>query len=198
MTLCEMVHIAMTLVFFAIMVLVFIANKRRVTRVICAIAFIVVAYLMSYPIENTFMSFSTIEALAAYSMEGDVEFVEHGINSSLVLTRRGDETYQHVVEKKGGGWKIKENKPLDFSYRSREGEYYVQVVTAYEDTYIIIDAFENNESREDIFTTVNGEVFREKKIGTHGSLSVMYCFVEDEFAKPYYINKNGESFICVE
>ena len=116
-------------------------NKKAILITISIVTFVVLSFILNYPVENFFIKFATPEEVFHYRTVGEIKKVVAGENSAMIIYKDKERDIKpSFVTKDGDGWKI--------------GDYSVDQTLSYTDSdyYIFIYNIKNT---SDYYVTIN-------------------------------------------
>lgn len=197
-----MLFIAIRLIFLGLVFIAFfllirkshiIYKKRwRIISLILAIAFTAISALI--PIENAFITFSTVEASYSYSNFGTVKLIVDGEKTDFVISQKGDTDIYTIIPKSNDGWKlgvgldikkviqmISDGITIDVYQYKNSGDYYITVL-------------DTNGGESEISDNHNSEFhYLEKTNSALNKIFYTYYAYVDDFSSDYTVTVNGKS-----
>lgn len=169
-----------------------IIHKRRWLIIAFVAAIILTTLSALVPIENAFMTFSSLESAYQYTHSGDIQLIIHGETTDFVIGKKGDTDVYLIVPKTEEGWKV--GMGLDTKRVSQtisnEIIVYVYQYKNSEDYYITI--LDSNGGSSKITDVYNSEFFYLDKMNTAlgKTFRTYYAYIND-LKDDYTITVNG-------
>lgn len=176
-------------------------SKIRITIISIILYMVLCSLSFLLPIENLFINFKSPEDVFRYYQTGEIDDVIYGVNSSMVIYSKGENSGGHfIVPKTEKGYKI----PSLFSVKrtsqkiDRDGSFDVYNILGTKD-YFIVGTFLSEES-DIVVVDSNDEPVKNIIIDmgyTDTKTILVFCFVED-FTDDYYLHINGEKIYILD
>lgn len=178
-----------------------IVNKRKWIILSIFIALFLPFLTTLGPIENAFITFSSLESAYYYSNEGYIEHIVEGNETDFVIAQKDDSNILTIIPKTNDGWKIATGLNIKrivstnsgiaticvYQYKNSD-DYYIVVYSLKEGELVITD---NRNSRFDCLEGNNSNKSYYKYC------SYIHCFDEDYVitvdGKPISFNNNKNS-----
>ena len=159
------------------------------------LAIIGLLFALSYPIENWFYSFPSIEALAQYACDGEEMLLVDGSDSCFIVYRARSEKYSYMISPKTeSGYKIGRLSAHKELSKTVSMQYVVTIVQSdgSGDVYVLIGGL-SVEQCKDIQDSRNSsfvfETFPEKPINGEPIVRILAsAYLGDHFDVPYEID----------
>lgn len=186
-------------VFIAFFILIrksHIIYKKRwyIISLILTITFTAISALI--PVENAFITFSTVESSYSYLNSGTVKLIVDGEKTDFVISQKGDTDIYTIIPKSNDGWKlgvgldikkviqmISDDITINVYQYKNSGDYYIAVLDTKGGELEISD---NHNS--DFY-------YLEETNSTLNKIFYTYYAYIDDFSSDYTVTVNGKSII---
>lgn len=169
---------------------------RKKLAVILTISLCIVAFLLTmwFPIENLFIEFSTPEQAFNYGGIGEIQSIDYGKNSCMVVySQNNDSLASYIIPKHGNGYKL----PTQFDQKivnvvlSKYGNIQVYSLAGTGDYYFIGVSTSNSKEINISDSSASKIKYTVKSNNVSDDKTIIYHSYVENYSNLYYILFNG-------
>lgn len=149
------------------------------------------------PIENAFITFSSVESSYSYSNQGNVQLIIKGKQSDFVVGKSGDTYYPNIIPKTSNGWKLAIATNSEIKKHVVVDGVTVRIYKhkTSDDYYISIWSLDGE--KLEIFDNQNSEFFPLERISNNHSYYTYYAY-NYRLDNQYALTVNGKDIIIFD